>query len=891
MNNISIFTTDTNLIIKSWGNWLETITNKPAATVCGKHLITIIPEIETRNLLHYFQEVITEGTVKILSPSFHHYLIDCPPVTPSQYYEKMQQRVTIAPWWENAMIIGTIVTIEDLTPRLEADKNKQSHTEKNSDNILSTNITKLGDENWRIRQQNVQEILEKDREKNHIKSLINVLKNEHFNASVLNSILQVLALSQFNAVDPLSELLKDHEDDLRIYAALALGEQHHPSAIPPLIEALKDENTNVKYHAIDALGKLKATTATDELIKIIQTQDFFLAYPAIESLEKIGDRSIASALIPLLTDELLSEPAAQALNTLADQEQIIPLADLINQPELEPHIIEKISQILATVYKRYQRLYGEGEQISNIVAAKINNYGLEQLLKTLPKTKNQENLVLVLTWLENTETTLVKLLSVANLRVIILENFADKGVKITDLLVKELTHNQDLDTQIAIVQCLGIIKDKKSVPRLLNLLNKNEPELIITIAHTLGKIGDDQATEPLISLLTHPEIRVRQTAIAAITTLGHHQLSDRLISLLQNPHPLIRESALHIAGHFRLPQTVELILQACEDQNPRVKKAALENLPHLEHSQILPTLLKYLESENHQIATSAVKALGYIDSNTAQPYLIKALDHSDEWVRYYAIRAIGRHDYQQFMTRLITIIQQDQSIPVRSAAIEVLGQNGRAEIIEILEPIALNTTEYNELVRSSIFALGNIPKPQAQEILLKVINNKYPQPQRLDAIFALGTKNRTEIADNLQMIAALDQDPMMIEAVIKSLVRLDNNEGIQALIELTGDRKCRDLCIKELAQMGEHIQTIAKGLQHPSPLIRESIVEVLTRTKHIQTPEILTSALSDQDSSIRLAVINALAYLNHRQADAQLAQIAHHDPDIAVRRAAFKIIN
>ncbi|HEY9704447.1 MAG TPA: hypothetical protein V6C58_18505, partial [Allocoleopsis sp.] len=228
MNNISIFTTDTNLIIKSWGNWLETITGKTTKNVCGQNLLTIIPEIETRGLLHYFQEVITEGTVKILSPTFHHYLIPCPPITPSIYYDKMQQRVTIAPWWENQIIVGTIVTIEDITPRLDAEKNKQQQ-QKIINEKMSDNLGKLGEENWRVRQENVNQIVRENQEENQLKTLINILKKEHFNPSVLNSILQVLAMSQINAVEPLSELLKDGETDLRIYAALALGEQHHPA--------------------------------------------------------------------------------------------------------------------------------------------------------------------------------------------------------------------------------------------------------------------------------------------------------------------------------------------------------------------------------------------------------------------------------------------------------------------------------------------------------------------------------------------------------------------------------------------------------------------------------------------------------------------------------------
>ncbi|HEY9701553.1 MAG TPA: HEAT repeat domain-containing protein, partial [Allocoleopsis sp.] len=74
-------------------------------------------------------------------------------------------------------------------------------------------------------------------------------------------------------------------------------------------------------------------------------------------------------------------------------------------------------------------------------------------------------------------------------------------------------------------------------------------------------------------------------------------------------------------------------------------------------------------------------------------------------------------------------------------------------------------------------------------------------------------------------------------------------------------------------------------------------VEILTRSKPQHSQEIKTkndiliSALSDQNSNIRLAAINALAHITNHQAEAQLAEIAHRDPDISVRRAALKAIN
>ena len=85
----------------------------------------------------------------------------------------------------------------------------------------------LGDTSWRVRQAAVErpgaahggEIVAR---------LVRALRDDHRNPSVLNSALQVLALTGEDAVAPLIELLQSPDADLRGYVVLALGEQHDP---------------------------------------------------------------------------------------------------------------------------------------------------------------------------------------------------------------------------------------------------------------------------------------------------------------------------------------------------------------------------------------------------------------------------------------------------------------------------------------------------------------------------------------------------------------------------------------------------------------------------------------------------------------------------------------
>ena len=117
---------------------------------------------------------------------------------------------------------------------------------------------------------------------------------------------------------PLTELLKTGEADLRMQAALALGEQSSPTASAALVEALDDPDANVRFHAIESLGKLRVAEAVDSLAEIAESGDFFLAFPAIDALARIDDPRIGSRLTRLLDDDTLSAPVTEALGRLGD---------------------------------------------------------------------------------------------------------------------------------------------------------------------------------------------------------------------------------------------------------------------------------------------------------------------------------------------------------------------------------------------------------------------------------------------------------------------------------------------------------------------------------------------------------------------------------------------
>ena len=83
-----ILTTDSNLIIRSWNEWLETHSGLAAPIVVGRPLLEVFPDLITRKLDAHFQRALA-GEITVLSTAFHEYLLPFPSTVREAGYEHM----------------------------------------------------------------------------------------------------------------------------------------------------------------------------------------------------------------------------------------------------------------------------------------------------------------------------------------------------------------------------------------------------------------------------------------------------------------------------------------------------------------------------------------------------------------------------------------------------------------------------------------------------------------------------------------------------------------------------------------------------------------------------------------------------------------------------------
>ena len=110
-----IYTTDAELVIRSWNHWLERVTGKREASVVGKPLFEVFPELCNRQFERYYEAAL-RGEVSVLAHRFHGYLLKI--ATPAG---DMPQSARVAPLVQGDAIIGTITVIEDVSERVNSE--------------------------------------------------------------------------------------------------------------------------------------------------------------------------------------------------------------------------------------------------------------------------------------------------------------------------------------------------------------------------------------------------------------------------------------------------------------------------------------------------------------------------------------------------------------------------------------------------------------------------------------------------------------------------------------------------------------------------------------------------------------------------------------------------
>lgn len=155
---------------------------------------------------------------------------------------------------------------------------------------------------------------------------------------------------------------------------------------------------------------------------------------------------------------------------------------------------------------------------------------------------------------------------------------------------------------------LGVIRDTRAVPTLLDSLRDESPKLQARCAWALGEIRDSCAVKSLRELLEDPTIP-DLIEIEVLRALAKLRAVELLIQALQSAYPNVRAGVAWVLGRIGDARAIAPLIQALGDKEDSVRKAAARALGEIGDARAIAPLTEALQDPILCVQKAAKKAL------------------------------------------------------------------------------------------------------------------------------------------------------------------------------------------------------------------------------------------------------------------------------------------
>jgi HEAT repeat protein len=412
--------------------------------------------------------------------------------------------------------------------RKQESRQKNSCEEKGGKTMSFLTLRQLKSKDPEVRRR-AAEKLGNSRSKGAIGALVEALDDDSFRVSLAAQ----KALEQIGsaAVKPLLTALQDHREQVRRYAAWALGNIGDQRAIEPLTAALKDATWSVRNAAATALDSLHWQPA-DEAQRALLAVAREKWTENIQEIIKMGDAAVEPLMNVLKGDRWHGDDAIKALGEIGDASAVMQLvAELKAYHNWDR---EAAAVALGTI--------GDTRAIKPLVAALCDNNDevrqavAEALGKIDPNWKKSKA--------------------------------AKEMIRVCVVALNE----KEGEARPEAASALGWIGEAEVVEPLIAALKDEDDKVKVRQAtvEALAQVGDVRAFEPLVRALNDEYYRIREAAAVALGQIGDARVVGSLLAKLKAQQwPMARKAA-------------ESLRQVLHNHVMQVETDILQEIAHLE---------------------------------------------------------------------------------------------------------------------------------------------------------------------------------------------------------------------------------------------------------------------------------------------------------------------
>lgn len=494
------------------------------------------------------------------------------------------------------------------------------------------------------------------------------------NAVLRNSALGALERQGPFAVPHLMTLTRAPNAELAMFAVQVLSRIRDPSTVDALLPLLEHPDSNIAQAAVEALGNVRAQKAVPGLIRLLD-KDLWLQFAAVAALGEIADERAVFPLLDTIPNEMVAEPAVEALGQIASPDSLPRLLNLLADHErlpLRDQVLRAVAQVAErhptppSVFTRFRRRLAEeqlerglADYLAGLLASDETElaraaaslalsaqlaqlYPLVVLRAASPDPEEVRWTAMLCRRHEKSlRASLASLLQNGDPRV-------RQGALLTiplesGALAIKLLDDQDASVRAAACQALGRCHETQAIPALVERFRAGSAQEIAAAAEALGAMPGSSLL--LLAPFLEPKSDRVLATLAILEAAKSSLFEDKIIDLLEAPTAPLRRAALRVL--------VNLSLGEVDFEDYLVRK---------------------LSDPDDSVRVEAVELIVRNGSTRAVPALIGLLARTDD-LRYHAIRALGRLRAQAAASGLEALFAQ-------------AGGNERLEIVAALIRIA-----------------------------------------------------------------------------------------------------------------------------------------------------------------------------------------------------------
>ncbi len=241
-------------------------------------------------------------------------------------------------------------------------------------------------------------------------------------------------------------------------------------------------------------------------------------------------------------------------------------------------------------------------------------------------------------------------------------------------LIERLEKEENWDVKHGAVWALGHIGDERAVDPLITMLRKGL--LVKALSEALVKIGDKRAIGPLKELLWGENSWHREIGIKALVQMGDTSILEDLRDLLDDPDADVRSAAAWGMAKFGVEDGYEVAIE-CIGISDRAgaRWDAIETLALIGNMEAVPYLVKAMQTDGKIAAEALTKMIG----EEATPIFVNGLTHERSYVRAASARELGKIGSKREIPYLEKLLD-DEFYEVRQAAMKSIEQIGSVGI-------------------------------------------------------------------------------------------------------------------------------------------------------------------------------------------------------------------